>query len=130
MKDLERTYYLGGPMTGYLDYNYPAFEAACVRLRGLGFTILSPHEIPPPTRVDMSEQEKWSWYMDRTMQLVEQSQGMILLRGWPESKGSVQELMRSIEKGNPIFLYLESPGRLVRMSKLLIDSAVDRHEQT
>lgn len=39
------TLYLSGPMTGYNEYNYPAFERATKALRSQGFTVVSPHEL-------------------------------------------------------------------------------------
>ena len=39
--------YVSGPMTGYDDLNYPAFQMAATQLRALGYTVISPHEINP-----------------------------------------------------------------------------------
>lgn len=42
----ERLLYLCGPMTGYPQYNRPAFEEAAAELRGCGYTVTSPAEPP------------------------------------------------------------------------------------
>lgn len=39
--------YVSGPMTGYDELNYPAFEMAARQLRALGYTVVSPHELNP-----------------------------------------------------------------------------------
>lgn len=36
--------YLAGPMTGYEDYNFPAFHRYAAYLRSLGATVFSPAE--------------------------------------------------------------------------------------
>ena len=37
--------YLAGPMTGYPDYNYPAFHCAAEQYRAAGFDVVSPAEL-------------------------------------------------------------------------------------
>lgn len=39
------TCYLAGPMTGYFEYNFPAFIAMATTLRKLGFEVISPAEL-------------------------------------------------------------------------------------
>lgn len=36
--------YLAGPMSGYPDHNFPAFEEAATMLRKSGYIVVSPHE--------------------------------------------------------------------------------------
>lgn len=57
--------YLSGPMSGYVDNNYPAFHAAAARLRALGHEVLNPAELTRPDdtyetcmRVDIREMLK------------------------------------------------------------------------
>ncbi|MFG9313326.1 DUF4406 domain-containing protein [Pseudomonas aeruginosa] len=38
----ERRIYIAGPMTGYKDYNFPAFNAQAEALRGLGYHVENP----------------------------------------------------------------------------------------
>lgn len=36
--------YLAGPMRGYANFNFPAFDFAAAKLRGMGFEVFSPAE--------------------------------------------------------------------------------------
>jgi hypothetical protein len=42
--ELPRKLYLSGPMSGYTDCNYPAFNSAAANLRSLGYMIVNPAE--------------------------------------------------------------------------------------
>jgi hypothetical protein len=104
--DFDLTYYLSGPMTGYDEYNYPAFEAACQTLRATGISIESPHENPaPPTRDAMTEAEIWSYYMEVCYKQMDKCQGIILMKGWPQSTGARQELEIAMQKEWPVWYY-------------------------
>jgi nucleoside 2-deoxyribosyltransferase len=116
--DLDKIYYVSGPMTGYPDFNYPAFHRCCNRLRPMGFKIISPHEIKAPTQAFENELAQWEWYMRQCEeQFTKVTGGIIMLRGWPESSGANRELGWALARALPVYLYLETPGRLVRMSR-------------
>jgi hypothetical protein len=42
----KKVIYLSGPMTGYPQANYPAFNAAAAKLRSEGCTVYNPAEYP------------------------------------------------------------------------------------
>lgn len=108
-------HYISGPMTGLPDYNYPAFQAAADRLRKLGLKVVSPHEIPPPVGT-YTEEELWQYYMDRCMEQMDQCQAIVMLRGWPKSRGAVKELMRAqLQNWEAFYFYQENPGKLIEM---------------
>jgi hypothetical protein len=44
----KQTLYLGGPMTNYPQFNFPAFDRAAQTLRDHGYTIVSPAELDDP----------------------------------------------------------------------------------
>lgn len=45
--------YLSGPMTGYPDFNYPAFHAAKSALEARGYGVVSPADLPI--------RDDWEW---------------------------------------------------------------------
>lgn len=114
--DLDLTYYLAGPMSGYEEYNYPAFEKAAVELRESGVKILSPHEIPwPRGHEKMQPSALWGIMMEETAKLILECNGIILLKGWPSSRGAGIELRLFLDKDQPVFYY--DNYRLIDMNR-------------
>lgn len=115
--------YLSGPMTGYPEYNYPAFQHAATWLRTVaGWEIESPHENPPPDEPHQYDDEAlWQYYMELCKKQVERCEVIVMLQGWPESRGARQEFQWAVERGmNVIFLERPVAGpayRLVPMSE-------------
>ena len=103
-------YYLAGPMSGYPQYNYGEFEAACRLLRANKITVHSPHEIVyPASRVlgDRPYQE----YIDGGLNLLRRCNGIILLPGWPQSTGALMELAEATKANFPAY-FLHDPYEL------------------
>lgn len=77
--------YLSGPMTGYPDCNYPAFNQMAARLREHGFTVHNPAEVG----------DKGSQYVDllkKDIRLILESEGVAVMEKWWESKGARLEV--------------------------------------
>jgi hypothetical protein len=74
--------YIAGPMTGYPGLNFPAFHAEATRLRGLGYSVVSPAEIVTDQSVD------WIECMLADIPQLIQCDGLVLLPGWEGSKGA------------------------------------------
>lgn len=77
-----RRIYVAGPMTGYVDYNYPAFNTAAVALRHLGYHVENPAEN------EHLNDGTWGWsdYLRRTQLLT--CDTIVLLPGWEQSEGA------------------------------------------
>lgn len=100
--------YMAGPMTGYDEFNFPAFHRAAAKLR-LEFplwNIVSPAEMDEsfglhPEHEGMEKvegtdatttNEVRSFYMRRDLPIVAACQAIVLLDGWSKSAGVVHEL--------------------------------------
>lgn len=99
-------HYLAGPMTGYPEYNYPAFSVAVELLRMRGFTVHSPHEVPwPEGHGLMMENDLWEYMMKETDKLLSMCNSIILLPGWADSRGAKTELTSAMKKGFKVFTF-------------------------
>ena len=77
--------YLSGPMAGYPDHNFPAFEKARVKLRNAGYLVTCPAEL--------GKHDGWSWsdYLRRDIKVMMDCEAVALLEGWENSKGAQLE---------------------------------------
>lgn len=78
--------YISGPMTGYTEYNFPAFFAASDVVRSLGYEPINPAEGVTNTS------EQWEWYMRRALKLMLDADEIWMLPGWEDSPGARLEL--------------------------------------
>jgi hypothetical protein len=89
--------YLAGPMSGYDEYNFPAFEAAALDLRERGFEVYSPAEmdeaegiVPPKGKTKIDYSPQWYHFLQRDIHLITSGkvQGGVFLPGWHGSRGA------------------------------------------
>jgi hypothetical protein len=86
--------YLAGPMTGYVDYNYPAFHQAAAYYRATGVDIVSPAELH-----GQDFGKTWDKYLAADLAALDTCGTIILLRGWQDSRGAKVELCSAIARG-------------------------------
>lgn len=108
--DMDRSlsYYLSGPMKGYPDHNWPAFTEACEILRRTGLTIVSPHEVNPAANVEAKlnpEKYPLDYLRNDIIEMLNRCQSMILMKGWPKSRGVRLELDIALSLEWPIYYY-------------------------
>lgn len=108
--------YLSGPMTGYPNFNYATFERVAKMLRSKGWDIESPHENPAPEPM-LEGQELWDYYMKLCHEQLLKCSAIILMNGWPESRGAVQEFQWALEEDLEVYYYDEWSERTILMSK-------------
>lgn len=75
--------YIAGPMTGYKDFNRPAFKAFALKLSLDGHVVLNPAVLP-----DGLTQPQ---YMDICLAMLRCAQAIYLLDGWEKSSGARAE---------------------------------------
>lgn len=137
MTDIEAPYraYLGGPMSGIPQFNFPAFFAAADHLRGQGWDIVSPAELDdaedkgqalkspdgnPVERVanqKMSGEKTWGDFLARDVKIIaDQVQAIILLPGWADSRGAILESTVGLLCKHDFYLYdnLEGAVKVTR----------------
>lgn len=80
--------YIAGPMSGYPDYNRPAFHLAELALRGQGFDVVNPATTPEPC----AEPEWRCWTRASIARMLAHDvTGVALLPGWAVSAGATLE---------------------------------------
>jgi hypothetical protein len=78
------TLYISGPMSGYEDYNLPAFKDAEKVLRDAGYDVLNPADNPT--------QDCWEAYLRLDLAMVCRADGVAVLRDWQNSAGADAEV--------------------------------------
>ncbi|WP_237699880.1 DUF4406 domain-containing protein [Alicyclobacillus acidocaldarius] len=104
LKDLETLkrdgrWYLAGPMSGYPDFNRPAFHEAAARLRAQGLVVVNPAEI--------SGDEDWEWddWMRAALHCLLGCHAVVFLPDWESSRGARLEREIAEALGMPMFEY-------------------------
>ena len=115
-----RRVYLGGPMTGIPQFNFPAFDEAAQELRREGYDIVSPAELDTPevrealmksptgSWDDFPDRETYGKYLGRDVELLIDGgiDGMFVLPGWKNSYGTATEtFVIAAVLGKPIIDY-------------------------
>jgi hypothetical protein len=78
--------YIAGPMSGYPQWNHPAFYHMAARLRSAGFRVICPAELHEP-----SHDIAWDWYLRRDLAELVKCDHVVLLEGWHLSRGASLE---------------------------------------
>lgn len=95
------TYYLAGPMTGHVNFNFDAFDEAAEKLRHQGYKVINPAE-----NFGGDQTLPYETYLSKAEEQVEGAEeGVILLEGWEGSNGARQEVNWALLKGRNIFRY-------------------------
>lgn len=79
--------YLSGPMSGYDDFNYPAFHANAALLRSLGHEVVSPAEQDEISGLDPKVAE-WHEFIRWDIKVLAGCEGIVLMDGWHKSRGA------------------------------------------
>ena len=85
--------YLSGPMSGYPDFNFPAFHAAAAVLRAGGAVVVNPAE---HGLVDCAT---WGDYVRADIAQLSVCESIALMPGWSQSRGAVLEVHIALALG-------------------------------
>ena len=91
-------YYLSGPMTGYDDYNFPAFHEASKKLRAMGYSVFNPAE-----SFDGRTDLEWTTYLAEDFKAIAESAAVVLLEGWEQGVGAIMEVLVAVSTGKNVF---------------------------
>ena len=91
------TLYVAGPMRGYDQYNFPAFDAATECLRLAGYDVVSPAEQDRKIGFDPNSTSEFTSAdycaaMRRDIEFLLRVDGIALLPGWEDSAGAQTEV--------------------------------------
>ncbi len=99
------TIYIAGPMRGYPDNNFPAFHAAAMRLRSVGWTVIDPAELDEEE--GSTDRYSIDYYMKRDISKIVDCTAIYLLEGWEKSVGA--NLEYSVAAGIGLDAYYQEP---------------------
>jgi len=88
--------YLAGPMTGFEDFNFPAFNKMAADLRTRGYVVENPAEH------GVVEGADWADYMAYDLTRLGLCGQVAVLPGWENSKGARLEVHIARELGMPV----------------------------
>ena len=92
--------YCAGPMSGHVDYNFPAFFAASEFLEQQGYAAINPAQLDidagyPLERLKLLTPEEFQEFlkgaMKRDLEAIQSCDALVLLPGWEKSKGARAE---------------------------------------
>lgn len=88
--------YCAGPMSGYPDWNFPAFHAAASNLRAAGFAVSNP--------ADNGVVDGWEWsdYLRLALSQMLVCDGVAVLAGRHDSRGAQLEVYLAHALGMPV----------------------------
>lgn len=83
--------YISGPMTGYAEYNFPAFNQLAAQLRAQGYAVSNPAEHVLVD--DHGVFRTWQSFMREDIREVSKADVLVVLPGWEKSRGARAEVV-------------------------------------
>lgn len=121
--DREPTIYVAGPMRGYENYNYPAFDYRANKLEEMGWTVINPAELDRNEGKPMSDPMAFSpetnyadhEFMRQALKrdmdaLCDDCTAIYMMANWEESRGAKAEWHLAKALGLDIFYEIPLPN--------------------
>lgn len=113
--------YLAGPMSSMPQMNFPAFYTAAVRLRELGWDVVSPAELDDEQdaaialRSETHPTKTWGDFLARDVKIIADGgiEGIVFLPRWWQSRGARLEATIGLLQG-PRFAFYQYVDRGVQ----------------
>ena len=105
--------YISGPISG--TTNYPqSFEKASEYLRNLGYDIVDPSTIDPPSHISKGDVtfESWDYYMREGIKQLMDCDRIYMLEGWENSEGAMLEHRVALQLSMPCLYEVEDIERV------------------
>jgi hypothetical protein len=105
------TVYIAGPMRGYPNLNFEAFDAAAQAWEARGWVAINPAQMDREvgltgamqTSAPGTKGKDFEEAMNRDLPAVTRSQAIALLPGWEKSAGATTELDRARKLGHDVY---------------------------
>jgi len=101
--------YISGPISGATAYRQ-SFKKAVEYLKHLGYDVVDPSIIDPPTKETIFE--SWDYYMREAIKLMMDCDRIYMLEGWEDSEGARLEQMIAIRLDMPCLYEVEDIERV------------------
>lgn len=108
-----RKVYISGPMSGHADNNHPAFFDAEEALVARGYEVVNPaaHDTPEDLAAIASEPmhgPTWDRLVSHDLDLIADPavgiEALVMLPGFPESRGARREMAKALALGKHLLL--------------------------
>ena len=96
--------YVSGPMSGVPEFNFPLFQHVAGTLRARGHVVVSPHEKGGEGETGDAA---WDRYLRADIAAMMTCKQIVLLPGWPKSRGAKMELSIALGLGFEVFYWLD-----------------------
>lgn len=95
-----KTVYIAGPMRGYPEFNFPAFDKAKDLGISLGYTVFSPADMDraddPNEVAKLSPEQRQEMFALRDTKAIFDSTHVAMLPGWEKSRGARAEFFLAV----------------------------------
>ena len=119
----EPTIYVAGPMRGYENYNYPAFDYRAGKLKEMGWTVINPAELDRNEGKPMSDPMAFSpdtnyedhEFMRKALRrdmdaICDDCTAIYMMSNWEDSRGAKAEWHLAKALGLDIFYEIPLPN--------------------